>query len=138
MKTALGVIIGFAIAIVIIYLGHYITNYSILPAGDTLTGAEWEDYLEQLPASAYIIVLFINTLATALGAFIAQSIARTPGLTPAAAVGFFVLVGIIILTLIIRSHPLWFVIVNLLVIIPAALLAGRYSKRVVYGQNKPL
>ena len=134
MKSAIGIIAGLITTLLIIYLGHYINTYSILPPGDDLTSADWEDYLEGLPASAYIIVLFINAVAVALGGYIAQSIAKTPALTPSITIGIASIIMVIILTVIIRSHPLWFVIVNILVLLPVSLTGGQFAKRM---QSRP-
>jgi predicted neutral ceramidase superfamily lipid hydrolase len=131
MRTVLGIIAGVVIAFILIYCVEMINTFYIQPPGEDLTDAQWEDYFENLPASAFIVVLFAHGIGTALGAFIAQSIAKSIPLTPAAIVGFIVLVGAIV-NLFAYTHPIWFIIVDLLIILPIALLGGRFAKRMTY------
>lgn len=131
MKTVLGVITGIVITVIITYLGY---AFYIQPPEANMSSIELEEFYQQLHASAFIIFLFAHAIGTVLGGFIAQAIAKARNLSPAFIVGFFIFVGSVI-NLFMHTFPVWFSIADLLIIIPVALLGGRFAMRMTYNKQ---
>ncbi|MFY7999154.1 MAG: hypothetical protein ACOVSW_11210 [Candidatus Kapaibacteriota bacterium] len=126
LSVLAGLIAAMATFFIVEQLGH-----SIYPAP---AGLNFEDaaavkaFMDNRPIGAYLLVLGGWLLGTLEAGFIAQKISRETAntipfilggiLTASAALNFFLL-----------PHPVWFVVVGLIVFVPMALVGWKLSQR---------
>lgn len=122
-RNFVAVIIGLTVAGAIVWTIE-MTNYNMhpLPPGLDVTDKEaMTEYIKTLPAMAYVMVLLAHILGSIGGAWVASIVAASHERKIAIGIGAFLLVmGAINLLMI--PHPTWFMIADILVYIPCALL----------------
>ena len=130
VRNVIAVLIGIVVAFLVI-MGIQMINFSLYPFPEGLDQNDSEamkEYAESLPSLAYIIVLLSYFFGTLIASFVAVKIAQTHHKVIALIIGGFLLVMAII-NMFRISHPIWFVILCLLIFIPTALLGHKLATR---------
>lgn len=122
LAVAAGIAVAFAGITVLQSIGH-----QIYPPPEGIDPADREAFAEivrQMPVPALLMVLLAYAVGTFFGAWLAARIAGRP--FPALLVGgVMMLAGISNLALV--PHPLWFMVLSVLVFVPSAWLASRVA-----------
>jgi len=122
-RNIIGIIVGLTAAFFMTW-GIQMINYSLFPMPEGLEVTDTEamkKYVAGLPMTAYIIVLLSHILGAFVGAWVGSVVADSHERKISIGIGSFLLImGLINLLSI--PHPVWFIIVDLLVFIPSALL----------------
>lgn len=130
LKFIAATFIGLTVAIVLIFVletfGHSIYPP---PQGVDLTDKDvLAEMIKNAPIGALLIVVAAYFVGSFVGGLIAQLINRHAKLIDALVVGFILMIfGIFNLTSI--PHPLWMVVLGILVFIPGAYIGGKLVKR---------
>ena len=126
-RNFVAVIIGLTVAGAIVWTIE-MANYNMHPLPDGLDVTDKEamtEYIKTLPAMAYVMVLLAHILGSIGGAWVASIVADSHERKIAIGIGTFLLVmGAI--TLFTIYHPTWFMIADILVYIPCALLGHAF------------
>ena len=122
LAVAAGIAVAYGGIAVLQSIGH-----QMYPPPEGIDPADREAFAEvvrQMPVPALLMVLLAYAVGTFFGAWLAARIAGRP--FPALLVGgVMMLAGISNLTLI--PHPLWFMVLSVLVFVPSAWLASRVA-----------
>ena len=122
-RNFVAVIIGLTVAGAIVWTIE-MANYNMhpLPPGLDVTDKEaMTEYIKTLPAMAYVMVVLAHIFGSIGGAWVASIVAASHERKISIGIGLFLLVmGAINLLMI--PHPAWFMVIDLLVYIPGALL----------------
>ncbi len=127
-KKILAVIIGLIVGGLVI-MG--IESINILrfpwPEGLNLEDKDaFAEYVQGLPVSALITVLLAHIAGALVAGFLSTKIAAANNYTLAVICGVILLAGAVV-NLFMIPHPVWFMVVNVLTIIPAALLGSKLA-----------
>ena len=122
LAVAAGIAVAFGGITVLQSIGH-----QIYPPPEGIDPADREAFAEvvrQMPVPALLLVVAAYAVGTFFGAWLAARIAGRP--FPALLVGgVMMLAGISNLALV--PHPLWFMVLSVLVFVPSAWLASRVA-----------
>ena len=123
-SVILGIVIGGLVGFFIERLGH--ENLSIYQDVPNMNEVEaFAAFIENLPLSALLILLFAHAIGTMIAGLIATLFSGETRPTSATAVGAIMLCFAIINLISITSHPVWFQIAEVIIYIPAAILGFR-------------
>ena len=129
-RNIVAVIVGLTAAGMTIWSIEMV-NYRMFPLPDGLdiTNKEaMKEYIKTLPGLAFGIVIFAHLAGAFIGGWIASLIAQNNQRNIALGIGLFLLVmGLINLLMI--PHPIWFMILDLAVYVPAAFLGYKFFAR---------
>lgn len=125
-RTMFGVLAGVVLAWLVITLSQLLSAALYPPPSnlDLRDPAALAEFIAAAPVTAMACVLAGYGMAAFLGGWVAAKISRQHRPGAALAVGALVLAGAIANTLLI-PHPLWMVVIGVLLPLPAAWLAGR-------------
>ncbi|NVJ65285.1 MAG: hypothetical protein HWE16_02265 [Gammaproteobacteria bacterium] len=129
-KKILAVIIGLLVGGLVI-MGIESINMLRFPWPEGLTLEDKEAfnaYVQSLPISALMTVLLAHIAGALVAGFLSTKIAGVNQLTLAIICGVILLIGAIV-NLVMISHPIWFMVVNVLSIIPAAILGAKLATK---------
>jgi hypothetical protein len=115
-----GIIVGSVIIAALEFVGHLVYP---LPEGldprDPVDRKALEDYVANAPVGSHLLLLLAYAVGTFVGAWLAAALAgRKPIVHGIIAGAFFLLATIANLQMI--EHPTWFVVVNLVLVLPLA------------------
>ena len=103
-------------------------NMLLYPYPEDLSSTEkpeaFMEYLNSLPISALITVLFAHIAGAFAAGALSTKIGQAENLYLAMICGAILLVGAVV-NLYLIPHPVWFMIVNVLTIVPAAIFGGK-------------
>lgn len=130
VRNSIGLITGLVVAFIAIFFVQMI-NYRLFPLPPEIDPADREAmkaYAVSLPSLAFIVVIVAHALGSFAGSWTACKIAdHTKNKLALAMGGFLMLLGLY--NILSFQHPLWFIIIDLLVFVPFAwmgyLLADR-------------
>src|SRR5579883_2308525 len=130
LRSILAVLLGFVVASGVIGVIEHISHAIFPPpAGLDPSNAEaTHRALASMPAGAYLFIVLAWALGTFSGAWVAGLVAKNGKRVHALIIGFaFLAVGIIMMMLL--PHPAWFMILGLLIYLPAAYAGGELAER---------
>ncbi len=128
-RNAIAIILGIVVAFLVI-MSIQMINYSLfpLPEGIDMENQEaMKEHIQTLPVTAFVIVLLSYLIGTFVSVFVAIKIAASHFRTIALILGTFLMIMSII-NLIRIPHPIWFMIIEVLIFIPTALFAQRLAQ----------
>lgn len=123
VRRFLSVILGFVIAIVTFSVAEWFGRL-IYPTPEKFDGNDINairEFISRLPVGAFLIVAFGWILGSFFAGFAEKTISREPGLLLPAIIGILLTTAAAINFLII-PQPRWFVVLGLLIFVPAAVL----------------
>ena len=130
-RKILAVIVALVVAIAIIMISQMLTTLAVQPPSSVLMGdAEaMREYMAKMPGVVFAIVCIGYAIASFAGGFIVAKMSRQQGSATALAV----IVGVVltlshIANVSMRPHPLWFIIVGLLIFIPISIVGHRFAR----------
>ncbi len=136
MKKALGIVIGMIVGMIVVFLVEMISA-GLYPAPTSLDFADPESvkaWVATLPIGAFLIVLAAHVLGAFTGGLVCGRIVGKWWLPGPLIIGLlFLIAGALNLSLI--PHPVWFMIVDVLVYIPAAFAGAKLASR--FFHSKP-
>ncbi len=127
-KKILAVVIGLIVGGIVIMGIESINMFRFpWPEGLTLEDKDaFSDYVQGLPASALVTVLLAHIAGALVAGLLSTKIAAANNYTLALICGVMLLVGAIV-NLFMIPHPVWFMVINVLTIIPASLLGAKLA-----------
>jgi hypothetical protein len=131
-RKILAVIVALIIATAIIMIVEMLNSYILPPPpADVMKDtARLREYMANGPAMAYAVVLIGYALGAFVGGFIVTKISRlvSSGLTlPIVFGAVLTLLGISNMVMI-PGQPIWFMIVALIIFIPAAIVGSKFAR----------
>lgn len=99
------------------------------PEGEAATPEAWKAFMEGLSLVQMLSALVSHIGGTFFGAWIAALISRDGKLIVPLVVALFSMVGGVINVFMIPGQPLWFIVADISLYLPAGLLAGRLAQR---------
>ena len=122
-KRILAVVIALAVSMLIIMGSEQLGGIMFkLPAVDPKDPKSLSDMIQQMPLAAFVWLLFGYVLSAFIGGLIATYISGRKLAQPALLIGAFLTVGSVMNLISIPGHPVWFMVVNVLLCIPSAWL----------------
>ncbi len=120
-RNIIAVITGLFVAFLATYFVYNI-NSSLFPISEDINPSDMDamkEYMSSLPIGAFIIVIIAHIIGSFSGALTASKIALNHQKKLALFIGAFMLVmGII--RVILTPHPIWFMIIDIMVYLPSA------------------
>ncbi|MRX27733.1 hypothetical protein [Kangiella sp. HZ709] len=127
-KKILAVIIGLIIGGLVI-MGIEAINMLRFPWPEGMSMDDKEgfvSYMQSLPMSALITVLMAHIVGAIVAGFTSTKIAAVNNINLGLICGVILLIGAAI-NLFMIPHPIWFMVINVLTILPAALLGAKLA-----------
>ncbi|WP_251358348.1 hypothetical protein [Kangiella sp. TOML190] len=127
-KQILAVVVALVVAGLVI-MGIESINMARFPWPENLSVEDkkaFAAYVKGLPISALVTVLIAHITGAFVAGFLSSKIAAANKLTLALICGAILLLGAIV-NIFMIPHPGWFMVVNLLTIVPAAILGGKLA-----------
>lgn len=128
-KQILAVIVGVIIGGLIIY-GIESINMVRYPWPENLSMEDKEafaEYVSSLPVDAFITVIIAHLIGSFVAGFVCSKITPSRKLLLGTICGMFFLVGGI-MNLVMIPHPLWFMVIDLMIFVPFAWLGAKLAK----------
>ena len=129
-RNVIAVIMGLVVAFLVV-LGVQSINYMLypIPSGiDPNNTEQMLEYIDQLPATAFVIVLLAHFFGSLFGAWCASMVASSHQFRISIGLALFLLV-MGLLNIVQVPQPLWFIITDLFTYIPGAIIGYRLFKR---------
>ena len=128
-KNILGIIIGLAVAMTSFMLFETIAHFAYpLPSDvDTDSAESMKNYMEHIPAGALSLVLTGWIAGALLGGFFAKFVSKNMTNRNPLIIGC-ILEAATIFNFILLPHPMWLIVVSLLVMIPAVFVGHNLYK----------
>lgn len=120
---------GLATAVIVIMAMEFLSSKIYPPP----SGIDFQDpvalkaYVNSLPVTAFLLLLTGYALAAFLGGLVIKKVAKNNARRPVIILGI-ILTIFAVMNMISIPHPLWFVIINLLIYIPFALIGHNLIK----------
>lgn len=137
MKNVLGILAGLISAFVVIFLVEK-AGHSIFPVAENIDFGDKEalkKIIDTMPFGALITVIIAYAIGSFAGGFVCALISENSKVRNSVITGFILLIfGLINLFMI--PHPVWFMILNVLVYLPFAYLGGKYGEK-IRPEKKP-
>jgi hypothetical protein len=127
-RKILSILAGVVTGWLIIFIGDAATHVLFPPAEGTdfTNQEEFRAFVESIPAKVFILMLSFWLLAAFIGGFVSAKINKA-GWKRFSIITGSVLLAATILNLLMISHPLWMVIIAVLLIVPAAYFGGKLA-----------
>lgn len=131
LKRVLGVIAGVAVGLAFVMIGDYCSGLiQPWPNGlDYHSRDAIAAFMAPVPVSAFVAMLVFYALGAFLGGLVATLVTGREALRPAMTVGILLTIGSIMNQMDI-PHPIWFMILAVLICIPFAWSGWRVSRKV--------
>lgn len=129
-RAAFSIAAGLGASLLIIMLGDEISaTVAPLPVGVDPHDAEaLRAVMDQIPVFGFVVLLAALVLGGAGGAWVAARLSRSAHQRNAMIVGALLWAATIV-NLLTLPHPVWFAVVAVLIVLPAAWLGGRMATR---------
>jgi hypothetical protein len=129
VRSVLSVLAGVVVAVALIAAVQYVNALVYWPAGvDPNDEAKLKEVIAGLPVPAFLVVLVGYVLGAFCGAGVAAYLAGRAPFVHGGVIGVLLL-GASVSNLRSIPHPMWFVIANLTIVLPAALLGCWTAQR---------
>ena len=129
-KRILSIVAALLVAFIIITgfeeLGPILFKTPVIDSRDPKTIS---DMMQHMPLAAFLWLLLGYALAAFLGGLVATYISGRDNILPAIMIGVFLIVGSIMNFIQIPGHPIWFIVVNILLYLPCAWLGYLLAKK---------
>ena len=130
-RIILAVVVALLMAFAVISVAQMLTAYVVAPpSSQVMTDpAAMRHYMMNVPPLGYIMVVIGWIVGAFAAGFIVTKMSRreSPGMTLSLVVGALLTLGAIV-NFVVLPHPIWFVIVGLLVFIPFSLIGHKTAK----------
>jgi len=131
-RIILAVVVALIAAFGVILIVEMINTLVVPMPGSDITGdpAKLSAFMTTLPTTAYVVVLVGYFLGSFAGGFIVKNMSRreSPGMTLPAVIGGVLTIGAVLnFFVFLPGQPVWFVIIGLLIFIPASLLGAKFA-----------
>ena len=129
LRVVGGIVVGLLVAFVI-FIGFQTMNLSIYPLPEGVTPNDHDafaEFVSNLPITAFVIVLAGYVAGSLAGGFVGAKFAHSKWKVIGLVIGIVLTAGGAMNVLSI-PHPGWFVILNLLLFIPMALLGAMLGR----------
>lgn len=130
VRNVLGLIIGVVVAFLVV-LGILSVNYVLFPIPANIDQTNMEQmsaYINQLPPTAFVVVLLAHFFGAMAGSWVASMIADSHQRTLSIGLSFFLLIlGFV--NMIQAPQPTWFIFADLMTYIPGGLIGYWIFKR---------
>jgi len=125
-KYVLPVVAGVMSGMMLLRVGERAIHAANPPAAglNLENKAELEQYIAALPSSAFVMMTALYIFCTALAGTIARLVSGGSNRAPLVA-GIFITLAAVLNVAMIPVQPLWFSVVSIIVVIPAALAGAR-------------
>jgi hypothetical protein len=136
VRSILSIVAGIVLAVVVIFAFQIVVMAVYpLPAGTDRTDSEsMKKAIAAMPAGAFAILLVGYAVGTCAGAWLAATIARRAPVVHGLIVGAFFLFGNIA-NVAMLPHPLWYVVVSMLLFLPVAWVGARWAAARKYAAS---
>lgn len=126
----ISIVVGVIVGVLVVTLGEMIQHqfYPVPEGLDFKDKEAMKAFVETMSMGALVSLVFIWILSSFIGGLIAARIAKTRWQLSAMITGGILLLGAI-LNMFMIPHPVWMVIVTVLLYLPAAYLGGMTGKR---------
>jgi hypothetical protein len=126
IRTILALVGGILAGFCLVMLGEFVLAFVYPPPANLNTNdpQAMADYMATMPDSAFLLVLLSQIGGAFGGGFVAALIAKRGKILHAAVVGVISLLAGVVNLLMLPKHPLWFMIADSLLYIPAACAGG--------------
>jgi hypothetical protein len=128
----LAIAAGLLIGLLVVMLGDGVSaTVAPLPAGvDAQDPAALRAVMDQIPVLGFVVLLAAVALAGVAGAWVAARLSLSAHMRNAMIVGALLWAATIV-NLFTLPHPVWFAVLSVLIVLPAAWLGGRLAMRTV-------
>ncbi len=139
LRSVIAVIAGIIAAVVMIYAVEAVGNliHPMPPGMDPNNHEQMEAFLQNMPVSAFLVVLFAWAMGSFTGGFVTAIINKSRTVTPAFLVSIFLLSGGIV-ELFSMWHPVWMMIAGICLFIPATLLGHLAANKLNFPNQSSL
>jgi hypothetical protein len=130
-RQILAVIVSLIVAVAIIMISQMLTSLAAQPPStQTMSDpAALADYMSKLPPIVFAMILIGYAVASFAAGFIVAKMSRQQGASKTLPLIIGVLLTLAFIANVVSlPHPIWFVIVGLLLFIPLALVGHRLAK----------
>lgn len=127
MAVLLGLVAGSVSVALVERLGHVVYPVPAPVDPDDVEGMR--RMLAELPAAAFVVILFAWAVGALVGGFVAAKLAPAGKLGHGLVVGSLQLLAGVATVLMIPGHPPWFVAIGVALFLPLAWLGGRLALR---------
>jgi len=138
IRTILALVLGLIVGFVLV-MGGEMVSYVVFPPPANLDMNDSEalrQYMETLPPSAFLLVLLSHFMGSFGSGFTAAMLAKRGKVIHALVMGvLFLITGIMNLRAL--PHPLWFMIVDPIIFLPAALAGAMLVARPTGAKPSP-
>ncbi|MEP7214128.1 MAG: hypothetical protein ABI791_13700 [Acidobacteriota bacterium] len=126
LRKTLSVIIGLVIAVVTFSIFEWIGQL-VYPAPQGFNKDDLDalrEFILQLPAGAFLMIAAGWAVGSFLAGFAEKTISRSAGIVPPIIIGVVLTIGAVA-NFVMLPHPVWFVILGLLIFVPVTLLGHK-------------
>ena len=130
LRSILAVVVGLMAGFLIVVVGDMMSSLFVTGAfaGDeSKDAAAMRAYVESLPFAAFIVMLIGHTVGALVAGLLAAWIAGRARFMHSGLVGILFLVAGALNLWLIPFHPLWFVVADVIVYVPAALIGAWWA-----------
>lgn len=132
-RKILAVVVALIVAFAVIMIVQMANSVVVSPpSADVMRDpVRLREFLRTLPMTAYVVVLLGYVLGAFAGGFIVTKMSRreSPGIALPIVIGAILEIGAILnFFVMLPGQPIWFIVVSLLIMIPASLLGHRFAR----------
>ena len=129
-RTVLAIAGGLLVGLLVVMLGDGVSaTVAPPPPGiDTHDHEALSEVMGEIPVAGFVVLLAGVALAGAAGAWVAARLSKSAHLRNGMIVGALLWAGTIV-NLFTVPHPVWFAVLSVLIVLPAAYAGGRLATR---------